>query len=614
MCGIVAATANRNIVDIIINGLKTLEYRGYDSAGIAINGEAEHGSNLQIRKQAGKLLNLIEQIETAPLSGHSGIGHTRWATHGEPTTGNAHPHASEQTIAVVHNGIIENYLPLRKMLIAEGYEFKSDTDTETLVHLIHYYQKGLSFSTACHKAIRELDGAYAVAITNTTEPERIIAARKGSPLIVGRGEGENFIASDVQALINETKNFHYLEDGDIVEITKHECTIYDKNDNIIERPLKTVNMSAESLSKDGYAHYMLKEIHEQPTAVANTLADRLFDGKVSNRFIKDELDEALSKVKQIHIVACGTSFHAGLIAKYWLEALAKIPTQVEIASEYRYRNPVVPENTLFLTISQSGETADSLAALRFAKQQENYLTTLAICNVKNSTLYRESAHCLMTCAGPEIGVASTKALTTQMSVLALLTLKFSEINGIDESIRSNLVKQLRTLPGIINQALLLDEKIQNIAKKIVIRDNALFLGRGVHYPIALEGALKLKEISYIHAEGYPAGELKHGPLALVDDKMPVIAVCPNDALLEKLKSNIEEVRARGGELYVFVDHKSDHGLDEADTHLIELEASGSFTSPIVFNIPLQLLSYHVALLRGTDVDQPRNLAKSVTVE
>lgn len=614
MCGIVAATANRNIVSIIINGLKTLEYRGYDSAGIAINDITEQGCDLQIRKQAGKLSNLIDQIENAPLSGHSGIGHTRWATHGEPTTGNAHPHASEQTIAVVHNGIIENYLPLRKMLIAEGYEFKSDTDTETLVHLIHYYQKDLSFSAACHKAIRELDGAYAVAITNTTEPERIIAARKGSPLIVGRGEGENFIASDVQALINETKKFHYLEDGDIVEITRQQCTIYDKNGEAIERPLKTVNMSAESLSKDGYAHYMLKEIHEQPTAVANTLADRLFDGKVSNRFIKPELDTALATVKQIHIVACGTSFHAGLIAKYWLEAIAKIPTQVEIASEYRYRNPVVPKNTLFLTISQSGETADSLAALRYAQQHDNYLTTLAICNVKNSTLYRESAHCLMTCAGPEIGVASTKALTTQMSVLALLTLKFSEINNIEESIRSNLVKQLRTLPGIINQALLLDEKIQKIAKKIVIRDNALFLGRGVHYPIALEGALKLKEISYIHAEGYPAGELKHGPLALVDDKMPVIAVCPNDDLLEKLKSNIEEVRARGGELYVFVDHKGDHGLDEADTHLIELEASGSFTSPIVFNIPLQLLSYHVALLRGTDVDQPRNLAKSVTVE
>jgi glucosamine--fructose-6-phosphate aminotransferase (isomerizing) len=610
MCGIVAVTANRNVVGIILNGLKTLEYRGYDSAGIAINKNGQ----LQIRKQAGKLINLTNQLDDSPITGISGIGHTRWATHGEPTSSNAHPHDSEQTIAVVHNGIIENYLPLKKMLMNHGYEFKSETDTETLVHLIHYYQKTLDFSVACHKALRELDGAYAVAITNSAEPGKIIAARKGSPLIVGRGDGENYIASDVQALINETKTFHYLEEGDIVEITHDTCTIYDRDDQIIERELKTVNLSAEALSKDGYAHYMLKEIHEQPTAVANTLQNRLYDGKVSNRFIDESLETILSKVEQIHIIACGTSFHAGLIAKYWLEAIAKVPTQVEIASEYRYRDPVVPKNTLFLTISQSGETADSLAALRFAQTHDNYLTTLAICNVANSTLDRESDYCLKTRAGPEIGVASTKALTTQMSVLALLTLKFAELNGIDEVLRSKLVTQLRTLPGIINQALLLDDQIKAMAEKIVIRDNALFLGRGVHYPIALEGALKLKEITYIHAEGYPAGELKHGPLALVDDKMPVIAVCPNDALLEKLKSNIEEVRARGGELFVFVDHKGDHGLDVNNNHLIELEASGEFTSPIVFNVPLQLLAYHVALLRGTDVDQPRNLAKSVTVE
>ena len=610
MCGIVAATAKRNVTDIIINGLKTLEYRGYDSAGIAINCDDQ----IEIRKQAGKLNNLIENLKAHPVAGHSGIGHTRWATHGEPTSSNAHPHDSAQTIAVVHNGIIENYLPLKKMLVAEGYQFKSETDTETLVHLIHFYQKNLDFSAACHKALRELDGAYAVAITNSSEPEKIIAARKGSPLIVGRGEGENFIASDVQALINETKQFHYLEEGDIVEITPQSCIIFDKDDKTVERELKSVNFSAEALSKDGYPHYMLKEIHEQPTAVANTLQNRLYDGKVSNRFIDESLESRLKQVKQIHIIACGTSFHAGLIAKYWLEAIARVPTQVEIASEYRYRNPVVPENTLFLTISQSGETADSLAALRFAQTHDNYLTTLAICNVANSTLDRESDYCLKTRAGPEIGVASTKALTTQMSVLALLTLKFAELNNTDEALRSKLVKQLRTLPGIINQALLLDDKITAIAKRIAKRDSALFLGRGVHYPIALEGALKLKEISYIHAEGYPAGELKHGPLALVDKNMPVIAVCPNDALLEKLKSNIEEVRARGGELFVFVDHKGDHGLDAENTHLIELQASGEFTSPIVFNVPLQLLSYHVALIRGTDVDQPRNLAKSVTVE
>ena len=612
MCGIVAATANRDVTDIIINGLKTLEYRGYDSAGIAINEKNHH---ISIRKQAGKLNKLIENLKIHPVSGHSGIGHTRWATHGEPTTNNAHPHDSDSVIAVVHNGIIENYVPLRNLLIKEGYDFKSETDTETLVHLIHYYQsQGRDFSAACHKALRKLDGAYAVAITNSAEPEKIIAARKGSPLIVGRGQGENFIASDVQALVNETKQFHYLEEGDIVEITRDSCVIYDKNDEIVERELKTVELSAEALSKNGYDHYMLKEIYEQPTAVANTLADRLYDGKVAWDFIGSELEALLVQVKQIHIIACGTSYHAALIAKYWLESIARVPTQVEIASEYRYRNPVVPKDSLFLTISQSGETADSLAALRFAKEQENYLTTLAVCNVSNSTLDRESDYCLMTRAGPEIGVASTKALTTQMSVLALITLKFAEINNIDEIIRCGLAKQLRTLPGIINQALLLNDKIKAFAEKIEKRENALFLGRGVHFPIALEGALKLKEISYIHAEGYPAGELKHGPLALVDEKMPVIAVCPNDALLEKLKSNIEEVRARGGELFVFVDHKGDHGLDGDNTHLIELEASGEFTSPIVFNIPLQLLSYHVAVLRGTDVDQPRNLAKSVTVE
>ncbi|HPI96340.1 MAG TPA: glutamine--fructose-6-phosphate transaminase (isomerizing) [Gammaproteobacteria bacterium] len=610
MCGIVAASARRNIVDIILTGLKTLEYRGYDSAGIAINTDSE----LEIRKKAGKLNNLIIELQEHPVSGNSGIGHTRWATHGEPTNNNAHPHDSEQTIAVVHNGIIENYLPLKKMLQEQGYQFKSDTDTETLVHLIHYYQKEFGFVKACHKAIRQLDGAYAVAITNSAEPEAIIGARKGSPLIVGLGQGENFIASDVQALINETNQFHYLEDGDIVEITPDSCLVYDENDELIERELKTVELSAEALSKDGYDHYMLKEIHEQPTAVANTLQDRLYDGAVCDDFIDDSLEKILNDVEQIHIIACGTSYHAGLIAKYWLESIARIPAQVEIASEYRYRNPVIPKNSLFLTISQSGETADSLAALRYAKKQENYLATLAICNVQNSTLDRESDYCLMTRAGPEIGVASTKALTTQMSVLALLTLKFAEINGIDADLRCNLAKQLRTLPGVINQALLLNDKIIKIAEKISHRSSALFLGRGVHYPIALEGALKLKEISYIHAEGYPAGELKHGPLALVDKDMPVIAVCPNDTLLEKLKSNIEEVRARGGELFVFVDHKGNHGLNKNDLHLIDLEASGEFISPIVFNIPLQLLSYHVALLLGHDVDQPRNLAKSVTVE
>ncbi|WP_223788273.1 glutamine--fructose-6-phosphate transaminase (isomerizing) [Marinicella meishanensis] len=610
MCGIVAVSANRNVVEVIVNGLQTLEYRGYDSAGIAII----EGDHIAIRKQAGKLSQLKQELAAHPVAGHVGIGHTRWATHGEPTSANAHPHDSNNAIAVVHNGIIENYRPLREQLIAAGYAFKSATDTETLVHLIHHYQaQGMGFSAASHQAIGQLEGAYAVAITCMSDPNRIIAARKGSPLVVGLGDGENFVASDVQALINETNQFHYLEDGDVVEITQDSCHIFDAAGQPVERELKTVTLSSEALTKDGYAHYMLKEIHEQPTAVANTIAERLYNGRISPYFINEAATAILQQVDNIHIIACGTSYHAGLVARYWLEAITQIPTQVEIASEYRYRKPVVPQNTLFLTISQSGETADSLAALRFAKTA-NYLSTFAVCNVANSSLDRETEHCILTHAGPEIGVASTKALTTQLTVLALLTLKLAEIKQVDEAVRKNLAEQLITLPGIINQSLLLDDQIKVMAEKIVQRDNALFLGRGVHYPIALEGALKLKEISYIHAEGYPAGELKHGPLALVDEKMPVIAVCPNDELLEKLESNIEEVRARGGELFAFVDHKSQHGLKDRVNHLIELEASGSFTSPIVFNVPLQLLSYHVAVLRGTDVDQPRNLAKSVTVE
>jgi glucosamine--fructose-6-phosphate aminotransferase (isomerizing) len=610
MCGIVAVSAKKPIVDVILHGLKTLEYRGYDSAGIAVITD----DGIAIRKQAGKLSHLEADIEANPVTGQVGIGHTRWATHGEPTSANAHPHDSDNAIAVVHNGIIENYRPLREKLTAAGYQFKSETDTETLVHLVHYYQaQDMSFSAASHKALRELEGAYAVAIVCMSDPTRIIAARKGSPLVVGIGEQANYVASDVQALVSQTDQFYYLEEGDVVEITAERCDIYDESGQAVERELKTVTLSSEALTKDGYAHYMLKEIHEQPIAVANTIADRLFNDAIADDFIGAEAREILSQTKQIHIVACGTSYHAGMVARYWLEAITQIPTQVEIASEYRYRKPVIPADTLFLTISQSGETADSLAALRYAKKA-GYLATFAVCNVANSTLDRESDECILTHAGPEIGVASTKALTTQLAVMALLTLKLAELRDVDKKVRKNLAKQLRTLPGIINQSLLLNDQIQAFAEQIVQRDHALFLGRGVHYPIALEGALKLKEISYIHAEGYPAGELKHGPLALVDDKMPVIAVCPNDALLEKLESNIEEVRARGGELYVFVDHKSQHGLKDRVPYLIEMEASGSFTSPIVFNVPLQLLSYHVAVLRGTDVDQPRNLAKSVTVE
>lgn len=610
MCGIVGITAKQKVVKPIIDGLQTLEYRGYDSAGVAVLSE----NGLEIAKRAGKLEQLKEQLAKRPIDGNCGIGHTRWATHGIPNTENAHPHQSHQEIAVVHNGIIENHQAIREQLEQAGYQFVSETDTETVVHLIHFHKtQGDDFKTAAFRAIQQLEGAYALAIIDADEPEKIIAARKGSPLVAGIGEQQNFIASDVQALIKQTKRFYYLEEGDMVEITPDSCQIYDQQQQPVKRSLKTVEMNADALSKGGFAHYMLKEIYEQPNAVAQTLKDRLLGEQISEQFIDNQVSKLLKQTEQIHIVACGTSYHAGMVARYWLESLTGVPTQVEIASEYRYRNPVVGTNSLFLTISQSGETADSLAALRFAKQAD-YLATIAVCNVANSTLDRESDHCLLTRAGPEIGVASTKALTTQLTVLAMLTLKMMELKGKSRQKQQQLAKQLQALPGTINQALLLNPAIKKIAKKVAQRNSALFLGRGVHYPIALEGALKLKEISYIHAEGYPAGELKHGPLALVDEKMPVIAVCPNDELLEKLKSNIEEVRARGGKLYVFVDHKGAHGLDKRVKQLIALEAGGEFTSPIVFNLPLQLLSYHAALIRGTDVDQPRNLAKSVTVE
>lgn len=610
MCGIVGITAKQKVVKPIIDGLQTLEYRGYDSAGVAVLSE----NGLEIAKRAGKLEQLKEQLAKRPIDGNCGIGHTRWATHGIPNTENAHPHQSHQEIAVVHNGIIENHQAIREQLEQAGYQFVSETDTETVVHLIHFHKtQGDDFKTAAFRAIQQLEGAYALAIIDADEPEKIIAARKGSPLVAGIGEQQNFIASDVQALIKQTKRFYYLEEGDMVEITPDSCQIYDQQQQPVKRSLKTVEMNADALSKGGFAHYMLKEIYEQPNAVAQTLKDRLLGEQISEQFIDNQVSKLLKQTEQIHIVACGTSYHAGMVARYWLESLTGVPTQVEIASEYRYRNPVVGTNSLFLTISQSGETADSLAALRFANQAD-YLATIAVCNVANSTLDRESDHCLLTRAGPEIGVASTKALTTQLTVLAMLTLKMMELKGKSRQKQQQLAKQLQALPGTINQALLLNPAIKKIAKKVAQRNSALFLGRGVHYPIALEGALKLKEISYIHAEGYPAGELKHGPLALVDEKMPVIAVCPNDELLEKLKSNIEEVRARGGKLYVFVDHKGAHGLDKRVKQLIALEAGGEFTSPIVFNLPLQLLSYHAALIRGTDVDQPRNLAKSVTVE
>ncbi len=614
MCGIVAATAQRDIVAIILTGLKTLEYRGYDSAGIAVVTEADGQPRIVVRKCAGKLENLENRLAEQPLSGHCGIGHTRWATHGEPSTRNAHPHESARRVAVVHNGIIENHQALRQQLQKAGFTFTSDTDTENLAHLVEYHrQQGLDFVAAARKAIDALEGAYAVAIIDADEPETIVGARMGSPLVVGLGIGENFIASDVQALLPVTNRFHYLEDGDCVVLTPEQVQVFNAQGKPVKRAVKQAEFNLEALGKGGFRHHMLKEIHEQPEAIRKTLEGRVEATGLTPWFVDKDMEACLRQVKKIHIVACGTSYHAGLVARYWLEDIARIPTRVEIASEYRYRNPVIEDGTLFLTISQSGETADSLAALRFAKAN-GYLATLAVCNVANSSLDRESDMTLMTRAGPEIGVASTKALTTQLTVLAMFTLKMAQLNGLSSERQQALVEQLLGLPDTVEAALGLEPAIQAMAEKIAPRDHALFLGRGRHYPIAMEGALKLKEISYIHAEAYPAGELKHGPLALVDEDMPVIAVCPNDELLEKLKSNIEEVRARGGELYVFVDHTSDHGLDDDRNHLLALQAGGEFTSPVVFNVPLQLLAYHVAVLRGTDVDQPRNLAKSVTVE
>ena len=610
MCGIVGATANREIIDVIINGLRTLEYRGYDSAGIAV----AQADRIRVRKRTGKITELEQHLQGDPLHGQCAIGHTRWATHGKPSQNNAHPHVSNQSIAVVHNGIIENSNQLRQMLVEVGYVFESETDTEVVPHLVHFYQAGGdSFSEACRKAISLLEGSYALAITCVHEPGKIIAARKGSPLVVGAGQGAYFVASDLPALLAETNSFYLLEEGDIAEMTADSCRIWDEHGLEVQRVLTRSNDSVESISKGGYAHFMQKEIFEQPRAVTDTLRGRLDQGRVTEALIGAECEQWLAQAEQIHIVACGTSWHAGLVAKYWLESICRIPCHVEIASEFRYREPVVPKNTLFLAVSQSGETADTLAALRWARNA-GYLATLAVCNVSNSSLDREADGTMLTRAGAEIGVASTKALTTQLVVLALMTLKIAELRGIDAVRRNELANQLEALPGMLEKALKLEPAMLAMARAITGKNHALFLGRGQHYPIAQEAALKLKEISYIHAEAYAAGELKHGPLALVDEDMPVVAVCPNDDLLEKLVSNIEEVRARSGQLYVLADHASSHGLCRKEHTVVDLEASGEFVSPIVFNVPLQLLAYHAAVLRGTDIDQPRNLAKSVTVE
>ena len=608
MCGIVGISAQRNIARDLISGLRSLEYRGYDSAGFAVLG----ADGIERRRAKGKVRDLEALQAAAPLDGHSGIAHTRWATHGVPNEANAHPHVSGNSLSVVHNGIIENHAELREELLAAGYTFSSDTDTEVVAHLIEHYQRGGdSLLLATQKTLDRLHGAYALAVMSRREPGVLIGARSGSPLVLGHGEGEYYIASDIHALLPLTRRFSYLAEGDVVELRHDGARVFDAARQEVQRPVKESTFSLDAVERGEYRHYMLKEIHEQPQAIADTLEGRIANGHVLSNVFGVGADELLARARAVHIVACGTSFHAGLVARYWIESLAGLPCSTEIASEYRYRQPVVGDDTLFVTISQSGETADTLAALRMAGER-GYLARLAVCNVPESSLVRESELQLMTRAGPEIGVASTKAFTTQLTALALLALHLGRLRGADEARIAAGVRELETLPGLIAEALKLDADILALAEHFVPRQHALFLGRGTQFPVALEGALKLKEISYIHAEGYPAGELKHGPLALVDESMPVVAVAPNDHLLDKLKSNMEEVRARGGQLFVFADSRVRHGMHHE--HVLELPPSGEIAAPILYTVPLQLLSYHVAVLRGTDVDQPRNLAKSVTVE
>jgi glutamine---fructose-6-phosphate transaminase (isomerizing) len=611
MCGIVGAIAERNIVPILMEGLRRLEYRGYDSAGIAVLNGTQHLKRL---RTVGKVRMLEEALAGSPTSGHIGIAHTRWATHGVPSERNAHPHISKDAIAVVHNGIIENHEELREELKQAGYEFTSETDTEVIAHLIHrHLQMVGDLFKAVRATVAELEGAYALAVVSEDDPERLILAREGCPVVVGLGVEENFVASDVAALLPVTRRFMFLEEGDVAEIRRISIRIIDKEGNSVERPVRESELSADAAEKGFYRHYMLKEIHEQPRAIANTLQERVANGRLLEAAFGPAATEVFHRVKHVHIVACGTSFHAAATARYFIEQVAKIPCAVDIASEYRYRSPLVPTDTLFVTISQSGETADTLAALRLAKQS-GYLSTLSICNVPESSLVRESELVMLTRAGPEIGVASTKAYTTQLAALGMLVIALARHNGSDAERERALVSRLVEVPALIERTLELDPVIHQLAERFANKHHTLFLGRGALYPVALEGALKLKEISYIHAEGYPAGELKHGPLALVDADMPVIAVAPNNDLLEKLKSNLMEVRARGGELIVFAD--PDSGIHASDgVTVIEMPKHISyFQSPMVYTVPLQLLSYHVAILKGTDVDQPRNLAKSVTVE
>ena len=606
MCGIVGAVAQRDVAAILVDGLHRLEYRGYDSAGVAVLGADKH---MQILRRVGKVKALDEALEAKPLLGGTGIAHTRWATHGEPSEINAHPHRSGK-IAVVHNGIIENYEELRSELQARGYVFQSQTDTEVIAHLVEWeFRTSNSLLEAVRKAVKQLRGAYGTVVLNEEEPEHLIVARSGSPLVIGYGIGENFLASDPLALLSVTRKFAYLEEGDVAEITRTTVDIYDSEGNKVEREIHEGNFEQDAADKGQYRHYMQKEIFEQPVAIMNTLDGRIKDGKVSLDSIAPNAAEILSKVQHIQIVACGTSYNAGMVARYWLESLAGVACDVEIASEFRYRKFVTRPNSLLVTISQSGETADTLAALRLAKEA-GFMAAMTICNVATSSLVRESDFAFMTKAGVEVGVASTKAFTTQLTCLLLLTAALGRLKGnISEAQEADIVHALQRLPAQIEMALTHEKEIEKLSEDFADKHHSLFLGRGEFYPIAMESALKLKEISYIHAEAYAAGELKHGPLALIDSEMPVIVVAPENDLLEKVKSNIEEVKARGGQLFIFADH--DAGLGYKTVVFPKVD---EVTAPIFYAVPLQLLSYHVALIKGTDVDQPRNLAKSVTVE
>ncbi|MGL5360723.1 MAG: glutamine--fructose-6-phosphate transaminase (isomerizing) [Shewanella sp.] len=609
MCGIVGAVAQRDVAEILVEGLRRLEYRGYDSAGVAVI----HNGELNRTRRVGKVQELSSALEAEPLTGGTGIAHTRWATHGEPSERNAHPHQSEGDIAVVHNGIIENHNKLREMLKGLGYSFSSDTDTEVICHLVHHELKSHdSLLAAVQATVKQLEGAYGTVVIDRRDSGRMVVARSGSPLVIGFGLGENFVASDQLALLPVTRSFAFLEEGDVAEVTRRSVSIFDLNGTQVTREIKESEITHDAGDKGEYRHYMLKEIYEQPLALTRTIEGRIANKQVLDSAFGDNAAEFLKDIKHVQIIACGTSYHAGMAARYWLEDWAGVSCNVEIASEFRYRKSHLFPNSLLVTISQSGETADTLAAMRLAKEM-GYKATLTICNAPGSSLVRESDMAYMMKAGAEIGVASTKAFTVQLAGLLMLTAVIGRHNGMSEQMQAEITQSLQSMPAKVEQALGLDDAIAELAEDFADKHHALFLGRGDQYPIAMEGALKLKEISYIHAEAYASGELKHGPLALIDADMPVIVVAPNNELLEKLKSNVEEVRARGGLMYVFADVDAEFASDDT-MKVIPVPHCDIFMAPLIYTIPLQLLSYHVALIKGTDVDQPRNLAKSVTVE